>query len=650
MTIRRFITGDALRSSWRRVVKLWQPMAGWTLLVWAGVAVILVPLSSAVLGLGIFRGGRLVVGDKELLQWAMTPGGVAYLLLAGSLALTGAVVRYAGLYRIVADDMAGQQASVWRTTLSLAPDVPALFRLCLAAAGSAVVLLAPLLAGLAGTHSLILGEFDINYYLSVRPPQWWAALAAAVSWAGLWALGTGYLVGRLLLTLPAYLDGHRPLGTAVIRAWRGERGQVGRLLGLLVIPVAGWTLAHVLVDGAYLTGGSTAVKLVASTVEPLRALAVAIGLFVAGSLVLDAVLGFFAFSHVATVLTTIYHEGTDLHASVPAGARLRDVPRQVARFLRRGLRPVPLLLFVASVAAVGLVAGGLILSQIPEARPVVIHAHRAGPPPSPENTLSALERSIAIGADYAEIDVQRTRDGTLVVVHDVDFMRVARDPRRVAEVDYADVADLVQFPDDGSPPQERRVATLGDFLERTQGRIGLTIELKYYRPDPLLAEAAVKEIQRRQMQDEVMLVAMSLDAIRQIRRLAPDIRVGYGTLLGLGDLGRLPVDLLTVEQRSVSTALIREARARGVKVYAWTVNRPHRMVDMIERGVDGLITDYPQVAVRVRQELADLHPAERLLLRFREILAPEEVEELEEPEAQLNSGQGAMVDASSSSI
>jgi hypothetical protein len=108
-------------------------MAGWTLLVWAAVATVLVPLSSGLLGWQLLRGSRAVVGNEALVGWLLTPLGLLYLLMAGGLTLTAAVVRYAGLFHIVTDDMEGRPTSVRRTALRLAPRLPALFRLCVVA-------------------------------------------------------------------------------------------------------------------------------------------------------------------------------------------------------------------------------------------------------------------------------------------------------------------------------------------------------------------------------------------------------------------------------------------------------------------------------------------------------------------------------------
>jgi glycerophosphoryl diester phosphodiesterase len=119
------------------------------------------------------------------------------------------------------------------------------------------------------------------------------------------------------------------------------------------------------------------------------------------------------------------------------------------------------------------------------------------------------------------------------------------------------------------------------------------------------------------MEGQVALMSLDLNAVRQAQRLAPSIPVGYLSAVGLGSLSRLEIDFLAVSTKAASTALLRNARSQGIPVYVWTVNNTGTMLDMMERGVDGLITDDSAMAVRVIGDVQALLPVERLLLRFR---------------------------------
>jgi glycerophosphoryl diester phosphodiesterase len=593
-------------------------MAAWTIVVWIAVAAILGPLSTALLGWQVLRGPFIVVGNEALLAWLLTPRGTAWTVLAGALALTGAVVRYAGLFHIVTDDLLGHRPTVRRAALHLVPRLPAIFRITVVAVAAGVILAGLLVAGLALIRLVFVAEFDINYYLSERPPEWRYAVVAATAWVGIWLVGALFVVGRTVLALPAYLDGHQPLRVAFARARSRAIGNKPRLFRLLALAAGAWLLGRLLVHAIYLAAGTAVVAWVAAASTSLRALVLTTAAFGGGLFLLDAIIGFVGFSFVATVLTKFYYEDTDLHGSAPAApARLRQLPWRVMRRARPWLAPRRLLPIALLVVGGSAAMSGVLLDRLSEPRQIVVSAHRAGPPPAPENTLAALEAAIAAGADYAEIDVQRTRDGELILVHDADFMRVAGDPRRVADVTTAEIGELVQTPADGILAEERRIATLDQFIERARGRIRLMIELKYYGPDPALAPAVVERVRAHGVEDGVVLMSLSVDAVEQLARIAPDLELGYVSAAAVGDLTRLPVNFLAVARSAATPRLLRGARERDVRVYVWTVNQAAAMAELIERGVDGLITDDPALAVRVREEMLNLSPASRILLRFR---------------------------------
>jgi len=485
-----------------------------------------------------------------------------------------------------------------------------------------------------------LAEHDINYYLTAAPPEWHRALWIGGGWTGLWAVGVLVLLGRSLLALPLYLDRgtlaqRHSLVEALRTSWVRTRGTGVRLLRLVLVAAVGWALVRLLVDGAFYFVGIWAVEWVAGWAPSLQVVAAATFLYLAGSLALDALMGFLGFSFMATLLTGYYVQDTDLHSDALPSAGVRQIRIRAARLSRRWLNPARAVPAAGVLLLLSFGASGLLVETTPEPGLVIISAHRAGPPPAPENTLAAMERSIEAGAHYTEIDVQRTRDGVVVVLHDVDLMRVAGDPRRPADTPFAEMADLVKLPDDGSRPDERRLATLGEFLERARGRIGLNIELKYYGWDPELAPAVVHEVRARGMEDEVVLMSLKLAAVEQLRGLAPDMPVGYVSTVAVGDVTRLPVDFLAVPTARISSRILQDAREQGVEIHVWTVNDPSRMADLMERGVDGIITDDPGLAVRVHEELSGLTSTARLLLQIRRFALqgdPSEVSAVEERE------------------
>jgi glycerophosphoryl diester phosphodiesterase len=217
----------------------------------------------------------------------------------------------------------------------------------------------------------------------------------------------------------------------------------------------------------------------------------------------------------------------------------------------------------------------------------------------------------------------------VVVVHDADLMKLARDPRRISQTNYTELAQVDIGKLFNPDFTGERVAKLSDFLEKAKGRIKLMIELKYYGQDPELAKETLRLVRESGMEQEVAVISLNLDALRQAQRLAPNIPMGYLSSVSIGNLIRLDVDFLAVSGNTATSTLIRQARKRDQPVYAWTINDADGMVGLIVLGIGGLITDDPALANLVIQQVQTLLPIERLLLKFRHLLDIFDDEEIE---------------------
>lgn len=236
------------------------------------------------------------------------------------------------------------------------------------------------------------------------------------------------------------------------------------------------------------------------------------------------------------------------------------------------------------------------------AKGVLVTAHRGSSAEAPENTLSAIRLAIAQGADWVEIDVQEASDGTLVVVHDTDLLRVAGDPRGVWELARADLAKLeagAWFSDRfaGEP-----IPTLAEVLDLARGQIGLNIELKLHGHERRLVEGTLDLLQAANMGGDYLMTSLELDALRRVKTLAPHMRIGWIVETDPGDPRRLGLDALSLALPLATPGLIRACQAAQVETHVWTVNDRSEMLRLIELGVTSIITDTPAV---LRQVLAE---------------------------------------------
>ena len=198
-------------------------------------------------------------------------------------------------------------------------------------------------------------------------------------------------------------------------------------------------------------------------------------------------------------------------------------------------------------------------------------AHRGASGHAPENTLAALELAVRLGADMAEIDVQQTADGQLVLFHDDTLERTSSGRGPLAERTLAELRALDAGTWYGERFAGQRIPTLVEAVSLARGRLALNIELK--------ADGNVNGL---------------LDRLRAVVR-DEDFAVGYicGEE-GLCDgVFRAKVDLLSLEKRLVGPAEIEFAVAAGHAVHAWTVNDAAAMQQLLDLGVGGVITNYP---------------------------------------------------------
>lgn len=257
-------------------------------------------------------------------------------------------------------------------------------------------------------------------------------------------------------------------------------------------------------------------------------------------------------------------------------------------------------------------AGGDLLSEIQ------ITAHRGSSFSAPENTLPALEAAIEELADYAEIDVQETADGELIVFHDRTLRRMAGDARAIAsmtltELSQVDVGLRFSREYEGTP-----IPTLTEALEAARGRLKLNIELKNLGAASDLPEKAASCIRESGLSRQCVVTSTSLDYLRRVKRAVPELYTGYIASAAYGAYYQdEAVDFVSLLSSSVSRRLVEAVHECGKEVHVWTVNRKSELERVKLLGVDNVITDDPILA---RETLYAEENAEHLLERLREMI------------------------------
>jgi len=270
-------------------------------------------------------------------------------------------------------------------------------------------------------------------------------------------------------------------------------------------------------------------------------------------------------------------------------------------------------------------------------RRVLAYAHQGGAWEGPSSTLHAIEAAIAGGATGIELDVHATADGHLVVCHDETVDRTTDAAGTIASFTWAELERLdnaywwapgadvspglsdESYPFRGRAPEDHRFgfARLEEVLEEFD-QVVLNFDIKQTAPAVTPYEEALADMLRRYDCVDRVIVASFLDAATEtFSRYAPEFWTGAGTLavaefyrsIQAGDVpapmrhAALQVphtfgDLTLVDQRFVDVA-----HTQGLAVHVWTIEDGQEMEELVNLGVDGIITDRPTALVEVLRRL-----------------------------------------------
>lgn len=221
-------------------------------------------------------------------------------------------------------------------------------------------------------------------------------------------------------------------------------------------------------------------------------------------------------------------------------------------------------------------------------------------------------------ADFAEIDVQETADGELIVFHDRTLKRMAGDARAVASMTLSELSRVDVGLRFSQEFEGTAIPTLSEALEAARGRLKLNIELKNLGAASDLPEKAAACIRESGLSRQCVVTSTSLDYLRRIKSAAPEIHTGYIASAAYGAYYQdEAVDFVSLLSSSVSRRLVETVHECGKEVHVWTVNRKSELERVKLLGVDNVITDNPILA---RETLYAEENAEHLLERLREMI------------------------------
>ena len=239
---------------------------------------------------------------------------------------------------------------------------------------------------------------------------------------------------------------------------------------------------------------------------------------------------------------------------------------------------------------------------------VKIFAHRGSSAYAPENTLEAFRLAMEQGADGIELDVQLTKDGELVVIHDETIDRVSNGKGAVRDYTLEELKSFSvsnhfeQYPD-------VKIPTLREVLELVKpGHMEINIELKtgiFWYPE--IEKKVLDLVKEEELEDRIIYSSFNHYSVQKIKELAPEAETAYL----IGDV------MLNVAEYTKNTGIkglhpalfhvkmadfLKEYKESGIALRVWTVNDKDQIRWLIDEGVDAVITNYPDRGLEARSE------------------------------------------------
>jgi glycerophosphoryl diester phosphodiesterase len=213
--------------------------------------------------------------------------------------------------------------------------------------------------------------------------------------------------------------------------------------------------------------------------------------------------------------------------------------------------------------------------------------HRGARAYEPENTIRSYRKALELGVDAVELDVRKTKDDEIVVIHDADVKRTTNGKGLVSELTLKEIKSFKMEKDE-------RIPTLKEALDFLDEKVKVFVELK----EAGLEEQVVGLVEEMGLLKNVVVVSFLENALKKVKEIDPEVETGLIYARHRNPL-KAALDLkakwLLGFYKFVHTANIQKAHENGLKVIVWTVNDLKEAEEMAKKSVDGIASDKPDI-------------------------------------------------------
>jgi len=230
-------------------------------------------------------------------------------------------------------------------------------------------------------------------------------------------------------------------------------------------------------------------------------------------------------------------------------------------------------------------------------------AHRGATAYAPENTVAGFDLAVDMKADYIEIDVQRSKDGELVVIHDTTVNRTTDGTGKVGELTFEQLRNLDAGSWKGKEFAGEQIPTFEEILDRYRGKVGILIELKAPELYPGMEEQMAEALKERNLDkpqnEKIIIQSFNFESMKKMNELLPTVPIGvltsniaHTTPEALQEFSTY-ADWFNPSYGIVTKELVSQVHAIGMQIGSWTVRSQEAADFLFEMGVDAIISDHP---------------------------------------------------------
>ncbi|NOX99734.1 MAG: hypothetical protein GXP30_08410, partial [Verrucomicrobia bacterium] len=498
-------------------------------------------------------GGSSVVSNFDLATFFLSFRGLLFLALSGTFALAVFFFEQSGMILVARSALSGGRLPKLMEVIWLQKkQFPRLLRLGLFYFLAAVVVALPVLIVGGICFFTMLSDRDINYYLSVKPPVFWKAITITSLGAIVTAAGLLWMYLRWFLALPILLFEGTGVRESIRRSRERTAGRVW-LFGVEMLALSALGFLLVLVMTLVLKGIDKLFFEVYA--NQIQMVVIGGALLLITHFIITTAITFLGFSAQGILISQHYLRSASVDAEP---IDLAESDRHFGFFGMHSARSVVWTVLVVGLV-VSLFAAWSMVEEVKIERIVEVTAHRGSSVEAPENTLSALRLAMEEQADYAEIDIQISGDGELVMIHDSELMRVSGLNLKVADMTREqrlklDVGKWFSDKFSGEP-----LPTLDEVIDLVRGKMKLNIELKFGPDREGLNRGVADLIQNKKYQNECVVTSLDYEGLKAFKTLAPEVTTGLIVTSAVGDITRAEADFLSLNAAQVTRSMLSAA-------------------------------------------------------------------------------------------